>query len=63
MSERITVTIEPGGEVKVEVDGVEGHSCEAITKPFRQMGSVTSDRKKPEFYAAQQDEQTEAARQ
>lgn len=48
--EQVIITIDAKGEITVEADGVVGKGCEALTKPFEQgLGTVTSDRKKPEW--------------
>lgn len=35
--QEIDVTIMPNGEVKVDVRGVKGKKCEAITKPVEEL--------------------------
>ena len=62
MSERVTVTVEPGGEVKVEAHGIKGSGCEALTKPMLDaLGEAGDSELKPEYYeseaAAQQQSQ------
>ncbi len=47
---RVEVTINNAGEVEIEVHGVKGSGCAALTKAIEQsIGSTVSDRKKPEF--------------
>ena len=48
----VKVTINEDGSTEIEVDGVKGQGCtkytDAIIKALG--GTVTSDKKKPEFY-------------
>lgn len=49
--EEITVDITPDGEVKIEVNGVVGSGCTALTKALEEsLGVTTSDEKKAEFH-------------
>lgn len=49
--EEITVEIMPDGEVKIEVNGVVGSGCAALTKALEEsLGVTTSDEKKAEFH-------------
>lgn len=49
--EEITVEITPDGEVKIEVNGVVGSGCAALTKALEEsLGVTTSDEKKAEFH-------------
>lgn len=56
----ITLLIPPGGDVKIDVEGVKGQSCTDITKSIEEAlgGDVTSRKKKPEFF----DKETEKAK-
>ena len=48
--EEITVDITPDGEVKIEVNGVVGSGCAALTKALEDsLGVTTSDEKKTEY--------------
>lgn len=47
----IEITFNPDGTSKVEAQGFKGGSCQQATKEFIEaLGSVTSDKKKAEFY-------------
>lgn len=49
--QEITVEITPDGEVKIEVNGVFGSGCTALTKALEEsLGVATSDEKKAEFH-------------
>lgn len=49
--EEIIVQITPGGEVEIEVSGVVGSGCAALTKALEEsLGVTTSDEKKAEFH-------------
>ena len=51
MSEKITVTIKPTGDTTVEVSGVKGEGCKALTAALEQaLGSPTSDIATSEMY-------------
>lgn len=48
---KIEVTVSPKGEVTVKVNGVQGKSCQDLTRPLEQaLGKTTGDSKTPEFY-------------
>ena len=49
----VKVTIKPGGEIEVDVDGVKGSGCEKYTEAVLKAvnGDVIKDEKKPEYYA------------
>lgn len=54
MASEVTITVGVEGAVEVKVDGVAGPSCEALTKGIEKaLGNVQSDKRTPEFYAAQ----------
>lgn len=58
MAERkVEVVIGPDGTVKVEVDGVQGSSCQLHTGALIRAlgGDVVEDVKKPEFYQTTRD--------
>ena len=48
----VTVTIEPDGKSRIEVDGAVGGSCEDITTALTEAlgGKTISEVKKPEYY-------------
>jgi hypothetical protein len=49
-SEEILIEIDVDGTVKVEVKGVVGTGCEALTAELLDaLGEVTSDERKPEY--------------
>lgn len=49
--EEIVVLIGPEGSVKIEVTGVEGPRCEALTRNLeRSLGSVFEREKKTEYF-------------
>jgi hypothetical protein len=51
MQPQIKVTLLPNGEMRFEVNGVQGQSCQALTKPLEALGAAQTQLK-PEFYAA-----------
>jgi hypothetical protein len=59
--EKLVITINPKGEVKIDAQGFTDGSCLAATKPFEEaLGDVTSETRKPE--ANVQAEQKEVRR-
>jgi hypothetical protein len=46
----VIVTIAPDGSLKTEVQGVQGESCQTLTKPLETLGETQTELK-PEFYA------------
>ena len=55
MSEEITVTIAPDGEVKVSVKGVKGKACKALTKGLEAaLGEVGHSQATKEAYESEQ---------
>ena len=49
--QNIEVVIDKEGNVIIEVDGVKGKSCDAITKQLEKvLGKVESKDYKPEYY-------------
>ena len=53
--EKITTEIKLDGTVKVTVTGVEGASCQDLTREFeRKLGLATNDTVTEEFYHEQQ---------
>lgn len=43
--ERLVITVKPGGGTQIEVKGVKGNGCKALTKDFEEaLGKVTSDK-------------------
>jgi hypothetical protein len=60
--EEIVVTISPAGETQVEVKGVKGTGCKALTDALeKSLGGVVSDTPTPEM--AQKPVQAQAAKQ
>ena len=48
---QIEITFRPDGTSEVKAVGFKGKGCQEITAPFEQaLGTVTADRKTPEFY-------------
>jgi hypothetical protein len=50
MQPQIKVTLLPNGEMQFEVNGVQGQSCQTLTKPLEALGAAQTELK-PEFYA------------
>jgi Protein of unknown function (DUF2997) len=50
MQPQIKVTLLPNGEMKFEVNGVQGQSCQTLTKPLEALGAAQTQLK-PEFYS------------
>jgi Protein of unknown function (DUF2997) len=50
MQSQIKVTLLPNGEMQFEVNGVQGQSCQTLTKPLEALGAAQTELK-PEFYA------------
>lgn len=49
--EEIIITVPLNGPVKIEVDGVVGTGCKALTEGLeKKLGKVTKDEVKPEYY-------------
>ncbi len=49
--QNVHITIGTDGDVKVEVNGVAGSGCEALTKEIEgALGTTTSDTKTGEYY-------------
>jgi len=46
---KIEVVIDKDGNVHAEVKGVEGSVCELISAFLKDMGTVTEDRKTPDY--------------
>jgi hypothetical protein len=47
---QIKVTISPEGEIRYEVQGVQGQSCVEFSKFLDQLGNTTEVNYKPEYY-------------
>lgn len=48
---RILVTIDPAGQVKMEVQGAQGKACDKVTAPLmKRLGVTTDTQRKPEYY-------------
>lgn len=55
MREQIATSIDTAGNIKVEVKGVKGKSCVALTKGLEsELGTVLMDVKTGEYNAARQ---------
>ena len=64
MRPTVKVTISPEGNIEVEAQGMKGKGCEALTEAFEKgLGSVTEDRKKPEYHAHEQQPKQQRAGQ
>ena len=51
MVKKIKFVIDENGEVTIDVDGVQGSSCEELTKPFEEiLGSTASRELKDSYY-------------
>lgn len=51
MAEEIIIDVAPNGEVKLEVKGVKGRGCKALTKEFEEsLGKKVSDVETKEIY-------------
>jgi len=52
MEQKVTVTIDKDGKVRIDVDGVQGSSCKDITGAVTKAlgGTVVSSTDKPEMY-------------
>ena len=62
MSE-IKITVDQLGSASVEGHGFSGKSCADATRDYeRALGKVTSNTKKPEYFATQKQGQTQKAR-
>jgi hypothetical protein len=51
MEPTITITLKLGEPIAVEVSGVQGSGCKALTKSLEQLGQVEQFREKPEYYS------------
>jgi hypothetical protein len=47
---RIIVKITPNGLIEVEAKGYQGSSCEEATRFLKQLGAVSGEEKKPEYF-------------
>lgn len=55
MEPLIEIVIGPHGETEIAVSGCAGPTCTDLTKAIEQaLGTVTGDRKTPEFYLRQE---------
>ena len=46
----VTVTLEPDGTSKIDLEGFADHSCAKVMDDFRSGDRVLAERKKPSFY-------------
>jgi hypothetical protein len=60
---RITVTLEPDGTSKIDLEGFAGNGCDKVMDDFRGGDRVLVERRKPEFYSRESDRQTQQGRQ
>jgi hypothetical protein len=51
MEPTIKITLKLGEPIAIEVSGVQGTGCKALTKPLEQLGQVEQFTEKPEFYS------------
>ena len=55
--QNVEVVIDKEGNVVIEVDGVKGKKCDAITKQLEKvLGKVESKDYKPEYYDEEKDD-------
>jgi hypothetical protein len=47
---KIIVKLTSDGLIHIEAEGYQGNSCEEATRFLQQLGTVTGDEKKPEYY-------------
>jgi Protein of unknown function (DUF2997) len=47
----IKITLKLGEAMSVEVSGVRGSGCKALTQPLQQLGQVEQFTEKPEYYS------------
>jgi hypothetical protein len=48
---KITVEIQPDGQIKAEISGIEGPQCiEELSKVLKDLGYPVDIKKKPEFF-------------
>ena len=47
----ITVTLEPDGTSKIDLEGFTDNTCGKVMDDFRAGDRVVSERRKPEYYA------------
>jgi hypothetical protein len=52
MNPQITITFQLDGQIKTEVKGVVGQSCQTLTQPLERLGATTTELK-PEFYVTE----------
>lgn len=46
----VIIKVSPQGEISIEVDGIKGSDCTALTQPLEDQLGVVQDRKlKPEY--------------
>jgi hypothetical protein len=51
MEPTIKITLKLGEPMAVEVSGVQGSSCKALTKPLESLGQIEKLTEKPEYYS------------
>lgn len=50
MAKQVTIELDQAtGSISVDRTGFQGQGCDAVTKAFESLGSVTLDKKKPEY--------------
>lgn len=64
MVKKITFKISSDGEVNLAVDGVQGSSCEDLTRPFEAViGKVSGRELKDSYYANNEESATQSSGQ
>lgn len=53
MKQEIIVTVDANGDVTVEVHGVKGKSCKAMTEFMAALGTTSATKHTAEYYAAE----------
>ncbi len=60
---RITVTLEPDGTSKIDLEGFAGNGCGKVMDDFRGGDRVLVERRKPEFYSQESGRQVQQGNQ
>ncbi len=60
---RITVTLEPDGTSKIDLEGFAGNGCGKVMDDFSAGDRVLVKRRKPEFYSRECDRQVQQGNQ
>ena len=59
----ITVTLEPDGTSKIDLEGFADSTCGKVMDDFRGSDRVLSERRKPEYYNKGRDQQLQQGNQ